>query len=188
MSRPASFFSGVDRVCAVGFEDNAPPWRNEQLWQAADNTLQYLIYHYQYQLDQIIETADSIKILVASIDSPLDWLCKNTCAQCFAPCCLVADVSYDFRDLVFIHLTDQTKPPGQPRRKAHDVCRYLGPEGCLIPRFERPWICTWYICAVQKKYLADHDEILRTQLLSVIAQAGMLRKQMEDSFITIVAS
>jgi len=181
------FFPGVDRVCAVRFEDNAPPWRNDQLWQAANNTLQYLIYHYPHQLDQVKKTADSIKNLIASIDLPLDRLCKRTCVQCSAPCCLVADVSYDFKDLLLIHLTDQALPPGQARRAAHEVCCYLGPEGCLLQRFERPWICTWYICAAQKEYLKNHGEISRSQLLSVIEQVGRLRKQMENLFITIVA-
>jgi hypothetical protein len=179
--------SELGKECAVAFEDNAPPWRNDQLWQAAENTLHYLIYRHSHRLDQVKKAAGSIKNLVASIDLPLDRLCQKTCAQCLASCCLVADVSYDFKDLLFIHLVDQVIPPGQPRQTAHDVCRYLGMEGCLLPRFERPWICTWYICAAQKKFLADHDEIPQTRLLSVIEQVGMLRKQMEVLFINIVA-
>jgi hypothetical protein len=187
LSNIKAFFPGVDRVCAVKFEDNAPPWRNDQLWQVADNTLYYLMYLHGHQLDQVKETAGSIKGQIESIDGMLDWLCKKTCAQCSSPCCLVADVSYDFKDLLFIHLTEQENPPGQPRRKSHDACRYLGDTGCLIPRLERPWICTWYICAEQKNYLAGFYKTSRKQLLSVIEQVKMLRKQMEDLFVTIVA-
>jgi len=179
--------SRVDRVCVGVYEDNAPPWCNDQLWQAADSTLQNLAWRHRHQLDQVKETADYIKSMLASIDDSLDRLARQTCAQCPAPCCLVADVSYDFRDLLFIHMTDQAMPPGQPRRTTGEVCRYLGAEGCLIPRQQRPWICTWYICAVQKNCLAGCHEISRKHLLSVIVEISILRKQMESLFIDIVS-
>jgi hypothetical protein len=183
-----AFFPGVESVCCVDFSDNAPPWRNNRLWQSANHTLHYLIDRHLHQLDHVTQTAGSIKDFFVSVNSTLDCLCSATCAQCVSPCCLSADVSYDFKDLLLIHLTGQPKPPGQPRRSVHDVCRYLGLEGCMIPRLERPWICTWYICAAQKEYLAGYHENSLWFLLSAVAQVKMLRNQMEDLFIKIVAS
>ena len=78
-------------------------------------------------------------------------------------------------------------PPGQPRQASGETCRYLGDKGCRIPRSLRPWICTWYICAFQKKYLADHPEISGSQLQAVIERIGRLRKQVEALFIEAVA-
>jgi hypothetical protein len=180
-------FLRIEPVCVGAYEDNAPPWRNDQLWQAADSTMAYLVRRHWHQLYQVKETASQIKNMFESIDAPLDRLSRETCAQCPAPCCLVADVSYDFKDLLFIHMTDQAMPPGQPRRTTGGVCRYLGGEGCLIPRQQRPWICTWYICATQKNYLAGCHEISRTKLQSVISEIGILRKQMEFLFIDTVS-
>ena len=79
------------------------------------------------------------------------------------------------------------QPPGQPRIASHDVCRYLSAEGCILSRYERPWICTWYICAEQKNYLTGFYDTSRKQLLSVIEQVKLLRKQLEDIFITMIA-
>ena len=187
MYSPGADFLRVESVCVGAYEDNAPPWRNEQLWQAADSTLQYLINRYRHQLDHVQKIAKDINLLLASIDATLDRLGRETCAQCPTPCCRVADISYDFRDLLFIHMTDQSRPPWQPRRSAGEVCRYLGAAGCSIPRHERPWICTWYICAAQKKYLVWHREISCKDLLSVIEHIGMLRKQTEDLFINVIS-
>ncbi len=178
----------LDKVCVVAFEDNAPPWRNDHLWRAAGSTLRYLIHLHQDRLNPSREAAGCIKNLLSGIDDMLDRLGKKTCARCIAPCCRVADVSYDFRDLLYIHMTDQVIPPGQPRRSGGEVCCYLGPSGCLIPRFGRPWICTWYICADQKNYLAGHQEIAGDRLQSEIESIRMLRKQMEKSFIDAVAT
>ena len=115
VNNPA-FFSGLESVCSIAFMDNAPPWRKDRLWQSANHTLHYLIDRHQHQLDQVKQTAGRIKDLFDSVNSTLDHLCSKTCEQCVSPCCLVADVSYDFKDLLLIHLADQVTPPGQPRR------------------------------------------------------------------------
>lgn len=177
-----------ESICVAAFNDSAPPWRNPQLWAAAAGTLAYLMHRHSKQLDQAKETAGRINSLLSSADDLLDRLGQKTCARCCAPCCRVADVSYDFRDLLFIHLTGQDTPPGQPRRSSGETCRYLGAAGCLIPRLQRPWICTWYICADQKMYLEDHQEIPSDLLLPAIADIGVLRKKMENLFIAAVAA
>jgi len=175
-------------VCVGAFEDNAPPWRQEPLWQAAHKTLTYLIQRHSHRMGPVHAVASEINSLLKLIDQKLDLLCSRTCTRCESPCCLVADVSYDFRDLVFIHLmADRKLPPGQPRQKAGEVCRYLDADGCRIPRFQRPWICTWYICASQKKFLAAPQGMPLDSILSVIADIGKLRKQMEKLFISSVA-
>jgi len=187
LGNPLVFPSELDRVCAVAFEDNAPSWRDDQLWQAAVNTLQYLIARHRYQMEEVKETADRIKYLIDSIDEPLDRLCDLTCIRCQAPCCLVADVSYDFRDLLILVLTNQTIPPRQPRRNAGEICFYLGSNGCRLPRAQRPWICTWYICAVQKEVACSHMEIAGGHLLSVIEDLRILRKKTENRFVDCVS-
>jgi hypothetical protein len=178
----------LDKVCVSQFEDNAPPWRKDRLWQAANQTLAYLLHCRHSHLSVAEELAGRIASLMTSIDGLLDRLGTETCARCLSPCCLTADVSYDFRDLLFLHLTQQKTPTGQPRLKNGDVCRYLEAGGCRIPRRQRPWICTWYICPVQKmvvKGLAHADAVY---LQSAIVQIGELRKQTEDRFISAVTA
>lgn len=183
-----AFPSGFDGVCVGPFEDNAPPWRNDCLWESANATLQYLLNRHWGQLVHVRKKAEEISVLFDSVNDVLDRLGHRTCGRCAEPCCLAADVSYDFRDLLFIHLTSQPIPPGQPRRMSGEVCRNLGAGGCAIPRSERPWICTWYICAAQKKFLAAQNEISSDCLLSQLSDIGKLRKQVENLFIDAVAS
>ena len=179
--------SDLDKVCVAKFADNAPPWRKEGLWQAANQTLAYLIHYRHNHLAVAGELAGRITSFMTSIDGLLDRLGEKTCVRCASPCCLIADVAYDFRDLLFIHLTGQKIPSGQPRQKNNEVCRYLGSHGCRIPRRQRPWICTWYICPVQKTFLKEHPGNNGRSLQSAIVQIGGLRKQNESLFIDIVS-
>lgn len=180
--------SKLDKVCVSQFEDNAPPWRKDRLWQAANQTLAYLLHCRHNHLTVAEESAARIAALMTSIDGLLDRLGKETCARCLSPCCLTADVSYDFKDLLFLHLTGQKLPSGQPRRKNNEVCRYLESGGCGIPRRQRPWICTWYICAAQKTFFKEHPEIDDRSCQSAIVEIGKLRKQAENQFINIITS
>ena len=29
---------------------------------------------------------------------------------------------------------------------AEDICQFIGPKGCVLPRLQRPYRCTWYFC------------------------------------------
>ena len=178
---------GLDRVCAVDFKDNAPSWQNDRLWQAAVATLRYLIHRHRHQLGGVKACAMRVETLVRRLEPAFDMLGREICTECTAPCCLTADVYYDFRDLLFLLLTGQAMPPEQPKHQQAGVCRYLGPEGCRIPRLERPWICTWYVCAKQKRLMKVHPEIDGGHLPSVIAQIGRLRKQTEALFVDIIS-
>ncbi len=36
-------------------------------------------------------------------------------------------------------------------------CRYLGPRGCTLERYERPYRCTWYFCPQLLQALASAE-------------------------------
>jgi hypothetical protein len=95
------------------------------------------------QADAIVHGLDRLADL-------FDQLAAATCAVCQDPCCRHAKVWFDFRDLLFLHLHGVPLPPHQLRRHLQDPCRYLGRRGCRLPRGSRPWICTWYICPLQR--------------------------------------
>ena len=73
-SNPIAFPAELDRICAVAFEDNVPPWRNDQLWQVAGITIDYLVYRHGNQLDIVKKIAAKIGRLIDSIDPLLDRL------------------------------------------------------------------------------------------------------------------
>jgi len=139
------------------------------------------------EIEQLVDVPESERryTIEKQTDDMLDELCRNTCILCPDPCCLSADVRYDLRDLLFLKLTDQVQPAGQPREMPGKSCRYLGTKGCTLPRFSRPWICTWYLCPVQKsRLLRDNGDSL-VKLTTEIKKIQQTRKEMETAFIKI---
>ena len=117
----------------------------------------------------------------------LDELCINTCPRCPEPCCLTAKVWFDFRDLLFLHLTRKAVPLSPPLAAVEDTCRYSGHNGCLLPRSSRPWICTWYLCPAQTAILRKRDRHQYDALHRIVKEIKILREELEEEFIRVVA-
>jgi hypothetical protein len=128
--------------------------------------------------------ADRLAHQVGLLDDLFEQLAAATCAVCPDPCCRHAKVWLDFQDLLFIHLHGETLPPHQLRRNLHEPCRFLGLNGCTLPRSSRPWICTWYICPTQRQTLVRDVPGGMAQISAMLSRVKFLRKEMERRFLT----
>ena len=153
---PCVAIESLPRLCA-GRDAAEQSWKHPSFWQAVQHVL-------AFTLDQMAgdcrkgleEQAKSLQADYEAIFPLLDRACAATCPCCPTPCCLVADARFDLKDLLFIHLARVPAPMGQPRGEGSTICRYLGASGCLLPRISRPWICTWYLCPMQKQWLSSY--------------------------------
>lgn len=174
-------------IYSLTLEESLIPWRSLASWTTANQTVAHLINLYEKQMEPATKTASRILSGFAGLQPLFDELCRLTCVSCTEPCCRTADVRYDLRDLLFMHLTGQNIPDGQPRRKTGETCRYLNGNGCSLTRYTRPWICTWYVCPEMKKLMTFDGKFEGHRLIDTIQDMGDLRKRMEDVFIRVVA-
>ena len=166
--------------------DLAPPWRTSETWQEAN---QFIVKHlklYRSRLKYLEKFILDIKGRMKRISLMLDEMCNNTCPWCPSPCCLSAMVWFDFPDLLTLHLSGQDIPTSQPKPNLKEVCCYLGPRGCSLPRICRPWICTWYLCDTQLAHLRKKDNEIKTEFEQNMQAVKARRKAMEKEFIRIV--
>jgi hypothetical protein len=86
-----------------------------------------------------------------------------------------------------MHLGGNFSLPDQLRGPDDSSCRYLSHTGCMLQRVQRPYVCTWYLCATLKQHLmqrAPSDGIYLTNSLAAVQSA---RIELENQFIRIVA-
>jgi hypothetical protein len=157
------------------------PWNTPEIWREANQSLGRLIACHQPVLQPIVHTAIEIRNRLTHIFPVVDTVCAATCTHCPEPCCLSAKIWFDFKDLLFIHLTGQMLPPAQPLADGAGICRYAGPRGCRLPRLSRPWICSWYLCPPQKRSGPG------VEMKIALAAIQTARKQLEDQFITMIS-
>lgn len=163
-----------------------PPWPTPDLWQAANDAIAAAIARGRYVLGDAFALGKQIYRRIEDLNCPMDTLCVRTCADCSSPCCGHAKVWYDFKDLLFLHLTAATIPPGQAIPTMDHTCRYLGRNGCQLPRTQRPFICTWYICAAQKAEIHSVSKSSAQFLFYSLDALKAGRRRLEEIYVKFV--
>jgi hypothetical protein len=186
-----SFRGGVEVGAAGVLIDEAwpprlPPWSRPATWRAVTAALDHHLGlpHFRRQ-NMIRQKAGAISHLMARLDRPMDALSRVTCPECGDPCCRRATLWYDFVDLLVMGSTCQPWPPGQPMAAVGAQCRYLGPNGCRLPRIRRPWICTWYLCPRQTAHLEAVWPAQRETINRLITGVKQLRRGLQGAFIDV---
>jgi len=162
------------------------PWALASEWREVHRTLDYLFERHGPALDDVRNLARQIEAGLQPLFELFDRMAAVCCPGCRTVCCFVARVEFDFKDLLLFHALDLTPPPHQLRRLNDEHCRYLGPDGCALPRLMRPFICTWYYCAPMLKLFREEPpraQRFYTQRMTAMQEA---RRRMEAEFIRVV--
>jgi hypothetical protein len=164
----------------------SPPWGLTPAWQEAHASIAFHIKRHDFYLKPVNQIARDTRIRLESIFPSLDDICKMTCPRCPDACCLSASPWYDWRDLIFLHLSRISIPPTQTISDLKETCCYLSHRGCTLPRIARPWICTWYVCPTQTANLRKRCVDQWHTLSRVLEEIKALRKKLENAFIRVI--
>lgn len=160
------------------------PWSAPDQWAQACLSITRTVESQRANLDSAFTMAKHIDRLYRHLDDGLNSLCSTTCTRCSAVCCNHATLWYDFHDLLYMYLSSDSFPEEQVSKKDDRSCVHLQSGGCALKRWQRPFICTWYICQPQKEILLSWPVAGELQdILPTIDKIKRLRKQMEKSFL-----
>ena len=161
-------------------------WASPEEWLEAHQTLDLLFEKYGPALDGVRHWASRYKDGLEGLFPVFDRYTALVCPYCASVCCLKALAAFDFKDLLMMHALDLDPPPHQLRLREHESCRFIGPDGCLLPRIKRPFICTWYMCAPMLELYRQERPRLQRWFSSLMSEAQRHRRAMEEEFIMIV--
>ena len=86
-----------------------------------------------------------IKEAFDSISPYIERHTSGVCPACPKVCCINRHSFYDESDLVFINMLGINNDCSDERPDTAP-CRFLSQTGCSLPRYRRPFRCTWYFC------------------------------------------
>ena len=180
----STYFDKDQETKGGDFDPALPPWGRLKSWSEANQSLVHLIRLYRDELKRAMMLARGIQVYLESIFALMDDLCAVTCLFCPDPCCLSAKVWIDFRDLLFLHLSDQQIPQNQILPNLKQTCRYWNPGGCTLTRILRPWVCTWYLCPAQVANFRQQSPGVQETFNQTVKAVKASRKKMEAEFIS----
>lgn len=161
-------------------------WIDPQLWREANLSPSRLLRMWSAELEPARTVALRMEALLEEVIPIMEALCDETCPVCSDPCCVRASVRFNLADLLFLHLTGQAVPLAQAGPEERGACRYLGAEGCLLPRLSRPWTCRRYLCPQQKRLLRHYPPSGQRRFELALERIRGLRRDLENVFIQAV--
>jgi hypothetical protein len=171
-------------MIAAAHHSPIPPWSTDEAWREANASLASMLDR-GGAIPAAKALAGEIRRCIETLDAPMESLCRAACPTCEDACCLRATVWFDFRDLIYLHLSGETIPPAQIVHAAGKPCRYLRPNGCSLPRTGRPYVCTWYLCPAQKAILGLREgrqwQEMNASLERIKAQRYRLEKMVIEA-------
>jgi len=158
------------------------PWIHGYDWLQVTSLIARTVSIMGPEVQTLKGLALDISLEYQGVDSQMEALCEKSCISCTDICCMRATVWYDLKDLLVIYLSTGGLPERQIFRDEAKACCHLTVSGCRLSRSERPFICTWYICAEQKKLLRarlDPEQSLSAK----IEKIKELRNNLEARYI-----
>jgi hypothetical protein len=70
----------------------------------------------------------------------------EVCPSCTDVCCKQKHGTYRERDIIYLTALNIPVPGRDAARPSEGPCEALGAHGCVHPRWQRPFKCTWYFC------------------------------------------
>jgi hypothetical protein len=119
--------------------------------------------------EQSAAAAKKLKKLLIESSLLIEEYTASVCPACTDVCCRQKHGLYQERDSIFLHAMGEKVPERDAARPLEGPCEAMGPSGCILPRWKRPFKCTWYFCEPLLAAL-DSGPPRKARLLSALLQ------------------
>ena len=82
---------------------------------------------------------------------------SRVCPSCAEVCCIDRHGTHEREDIAFIRALGEKPPREAPLSEDTLPCRQLCDRGCGLPRWKRPFRCTWYFCSALLESMPAED-------------------------------
>lgn len=119
---------------------------------------------------ELREAYEAVSLLIEDFTSRI-------CPECRNVCCIDRHGAHEEADILFLEALGGGLPEEPPRERDTEPCRHLGPGGCAIPRWRRPYRCTWYFCPPLLEAMPSQDPRAYRRLVAALERLGTIRER-----------
>jgi hypothetical protein len=92
------------------------------------------------------DIARELKELLLRASPFIEQYTAAVCPACTEICCRQRHGTFTDRDRAYLEALGEPVPQHDPARPPDGPCQFLGCAGCVKPRWQRAWKCTWFFC------------------------------------------
>lgn len=126
------------------------------------------------------KTAHEAMAAFEEISSFIERHTSALCPSCENVCCIDRHGSYGQDDRLFLMALGEGPPEDEARERETDPCRFLTPRGCRLPRWRRPFRCTWYFCSLLIEAMPGENPRQYREFITALNRLIALRQEVMD--------
>jgi len=92
------------------------------------------------------DPAKKLKQLLIESSPLIEEYTADVCPNCTDVCCRQRHGLYREGDIHYLKTLGVAPPARDAAKPLDGSCESMGPVGCTLPRWLRPFKCTWYFC------------------------------------------
>jgi hypothetical protein len=90
--------------------------------------------------------AQRLKQLLIGSSPLIEEYTAAVCPACTDICCRQKHGLYREQDRLYFRFLGEIVPDHDPSMPLEGPCEAMGPHGCTLQRWKRPFKCTWFFC------------------------------------------
>jgi hypothetical protein len=98
------------------------------------------------QNTKTVAIAERLKQVLIESSPLIEEYTAAVCPDCSAVCCKQKHGVLPEKDIRYLRAVGIEMPPRDETRPLEGPCELMGLQGCVHPRWMRPFRCTWYFC------------------------------------------
>lgn len=95
----------------------------------------------------LVVVAQDLKKLLSESSPLIEDYTREICPMCTDVCCRQKHGVYREQDGIYLSALNLHAPACDHAKHPEAPCQFLEMTGCSLPRWQRPFKCTWYFCA-----------------------------------------
>ncbi len=136
-------------MAVIGFDTTVFPrldYKNpKEFWGQIEGLKEFFLI-YKKDLIKVIEKVPALKAAFAKLDPLIQSYTAKVCPYCGTVCCANKFGFPEFADVVGFLAMGLEIPNYDLDVDEEAICQFIGEKGCVLPRIQRPYRCTWYFC------------------------------------------
>ncbi len=133
----------------IGFDTTVFPKLDyktpENFWKTIEYLEEFFSIHND-SLTDVIASAQAMKRCFDEFDPFIQHYTSRVCPYCGTVCCANKFGFPEFADIISFLALGLQVPDYDLDVDEDAICQFIGEKGCILPRLQRPYRCTWYFC------------------------------------------
>ncbi len=133
----------------VGFDTTVFPKLDYKDPEAFHSTIEEIKEFFEREagcMDEVRKKAALFRKAFNKLDPFIQRYTAKVCPYCGTVCCANKHGFPEFADVAGFLAMGLEVPSYNLEVDEADICQFIGPSGCILPRPQRPYRCTWYFC------------------------------------------